>query len=128
MFTHLPFPVTLPTLAFAITLVQRREILDTRVGLRIFLPGDSEDEASIQAEAGEMVEGAILSEMDQRKAAVHPDARTPPGESYPSMKTILRFQQLVIKQPGLIKVRAVVGENIVRLGSLAVSPAPQPQA
>jgi hypothetical protein len=125
MVVHAPFPVTLPTLAFGINLSQRKDIFLPRAGLRIFLPGDAESAASIQAEIGEISEGVVAAQLSAMSESIHPDARVPIEESYPSLRAILKFTQIELKQPGRIKVRAIVGENIARIGSIAVSLAPQ---
>ena len=128
MVVNVPFPVTLPTFAFGINLSQRKDIFVPRVGLRIFLPGDTESAASIQAEIGETTEGVVAAQLSATTEFVHPDARVPAEESYPSLSALLKFTQIELKQPGRIKVRAIIGDNIVRIGTIAVSPAPQPAA
>jgi hypothetical protein len=125
MIVHVPFPATLPMLAVSITLLQRRKLFIPNVGLRIFLPGDPDDVPSIQAEAVETTDGAIAAATAAGKDALHPDAQTPNEDSYVMINHHLKFGQLVIKQPGILKVRAVVGENMVRLGSMSISPPPE---
>ena len=48
MFLQTNFPVTLAKFAFVVTLLQRKTIFNPNIGLRIFMPGDTET-ASIQA-------------------------------------------------------------------------------
>jgi hypothetical protein len=124
---HVPLPAIIPNLAFAVTLSQRKSIFVSRVGLRIFLPGDTDNAASIQGELGETAEGAFNAQLSAESETLHPDAQTPSSEeSYPTISATLRFSQIHVKQPGLIRVRAIVRDNIVRLGSIAVSPLSQP--
>jgi hypothetical protein len=121
MFIHMPFPVTLPKFAFAITLVQQKEIMTPNVGFHIFLPGDTE-EPSIQGGMTEKVEGAIGAELDARRSLIHPAALAGKEEELVAVHANLILTSLVIKEPGRIKVRGICGENIVRLGGLRISP------
>ncbi len=122
MIVHAPFPAMLPMMAMAITLLQRRRIFIPKAELRIFLPGDPDEVPSIQAEAGETSMGAAAATTAAEIDALHPDARGSKDEGYVTMNHHLRFAQLPIKQPGILKVRAVVGADTVRLGSLRISP------
>jgi hypothetical protein len=125
MFVHVPFPVTLPIFGLAITLFQKKTIFVPEVGLQIFLPGDPEDAPSIQAKGHESTEGAVAAATAAATDALHPDARGPEEDRYVILHNQLRFTQLMIKQPGVVKVRAVIGDDMIRLGSLRVSPPPQ---
>jgi hypothetical protein len=125
MIVHPVFPAMLPVFAIGITLLQRKRIFVPKAELRIFLPGDTDDTPSIQAEAGESRMGASAAATAAETDALHPDARDSKDEGYVSMNHHLRFAQLPIKQPGILKVRALVGADMVRLGSLRISPPPQ---
>jgi hypothetical protein len=126
IFVHVPFPATLPVFAFGITLFQKRSVFVPNIGLRVFLPGDPDDAASIQAELGEKQVGAIEAQLSANRNFLHPDALAPvEANSYPTLRANLKFQQLHLKQPGIMRVRAVIGDDMVRLGSIGVSPAPQ---
>jgi hypothetical protein len=125
MIVHVPFPVKLATFAMSTTILQRKEGFVPRIGLRVFLPGDAEDVASIQIEAGETVDGAILAATSAMIDTLHPDTQIPNEERYVSMLANSKFVQLEIKQPGVIKVRGVIGDNMVRFGIMRVSPPPQ---
>jgi hypothetical protein len=125
MIIHVPFPAKLPTFAMSATVFQRKKVFIPRVGLRVFLPGDAEDAASIQVEAGETVDGTIVAATSAEVDTLHPDAQVPDEERYVSMHANMRFAQFEIKRPGIIKVRGVVGDSIVRLGGMRISPPPQ---
>jgi hypothetical protein len=129
MAIHVPFPVRLPTFSFAISLAQRVSIFNPKITYRIFLPGDpddaSSDEASIVAEMDESSPGGMIKQAD----TVADGFGVPEGNrkfvlSYSSMG----FQTLEIKQPGLIKVRADIGDKRYQLGSLSVVQASTPKA
>src|SRR5271169_3055754 len=63
MFIHGSLPVTLPKFCLSITFLQRREILEANIGLRIFLPGETDDDtASVQAEFQELSHGIVAEQ------------------------------------------------------------------
>jgi hypothetical protein len=124
MSIHVPFPFQLPTFSFAISLSQRVAIFDPKITYRIFLPGDPDDktsdESSIVAEMTESTPGAYV-----KQASANSDAAEVPEDAREFVRSYanLGFQALEIKQPGQIKVRADIGDNRYRIGSLSVVPA-----
>jgi hypothetical protein len=129
MSIHVPFPVILPSFSFAISFSQRISIFNPKITYRIFLPGDpddaSSDEASIVAETNEANPGDTKKQADSVANIMGiPDESRKFFRSFANMA----FQTLEIKQPGTIKVRADVGDNRYRLGSLIVASAPAPQS
>src|SRR5258708_5011862 len=56
---HNPYPFVFPKFCFFITLIQRREILDPNIEVRIFMPGDAEDTPAFIAVSSETSEGAV---------------------------------------------------------------------
>jgi len=125
MILNSPFPATLPMLAMCITIAQRKRIFVPSFELRIFLPGDPDEIPSIQAQAGENAHGAIVAAAAAETDALHPDSQGLIEDGYIALNNHLRLGQLVIKQPGVLKVRALVGDNMVRLGGLLISPSLQ---
>lgn len=123
MFIHGPFPVTLPKLCVAITLLQRREILEANIGIRIFLPGETDDNApSIQAEFQESEEG-IVAEQTAVQVAGLPKSDI----SFVAMQAKMLFAPFVIPQAGDLRVRAVRRGELIRLGGLRIAAAPPEQ-
>lgn len=122
MYIHANFPITLPKFGFAVTLLQRKEIFNPNVGLRIFLPGDKDDQASIQASLGEAAPGAIQNELDKKRIP----QGDPKERTYIAMHGNFIFAPFLIKETGSIKVRAVIGENTYRLGSIILDNPPAP--
>jgi hypothetical protein len=109
LFVHSQFPVTLPKFGFAIRLEQKREVFVPNVKLMIFLPGDAQDAPSLGADVVEEQAGAVIT--------------AEPGPTEPPlirMEAHMVASPLVLKQAGVIKVRASLGERIVKLGRLAV--------
>lgn len=124
MVVHVPFPVTLPKFAFGITFLQHKRIFDPNIGLRIFLPGDLPNEASIQGNLSEKAEGSIGAGLDAQERLRHPSVRRDPeDEQVVVLHANAILGGLIIKEPGKIRVRAVRGEDMIRLGSLRISPA-----
>lgn len=112
---HGPFPFIFPKFGFYITLTQRREVLDPNIEIKIFLPGDPEDTPSFHTESRETTEGAVAEETarqvqglplsDQRVVTMHASIVAAP---------------LIIKERGIIKVRALRQSELVRLGGIRV--------
>jgi len=119
MFIHGEFPVTLPKFAFGISLMQRREILEPNIQLQIFLPGDAEDSPSIGGHISETVEGAVGAE------AARPVEGRWGDEPIVAMHMNLIAAPLVIKESGIMKVRAVRRGDSIRLGSIRIASQPQ---
>jgi hypothetical protein len=129
MVVHVNFPFQMPMLSFGISLYQKLTDFDPNITYRIFLPGDpddsSSDEASIVAETKEAIPGTTVKLADSNAEMT--------GLALEDRKLIraqsnMQFNNLEIKQPGLIKVRADLRGNRYRLGSLVVLPAkPQTQ-
>jgi hypothetical protein len=117
----------LPAFCFAISVAQKVSVFHPTITYRIFLPGDpddaSSDEASIIAETGEVNPGAMIGQAD----AVA-DAVGVPSEHRHYVRSFanLAFQNVEIKEPGAIKVRADIAGNRYKLGNILVLPAPAP--
>jgi hypothetical protein len=129
MAIHVPFPVQLPSFSFSISLSQRARLYNPNITLRIFLPGDPDDEtsdeASIIAQMNEVAPGG-----GKKVADTNADAFGIPLDQRKFVRnyTNMAFNMLEIKQAGPIKVRADVGENRYQIGSLSVVPAPTPKS
>lgn len=123
MLIHGAFPITLPRLCFSITLAQKVELFSPNVVLRIFVPGDPEDASSIEAQLGENVEGGLEKEADKNSHVLG----VPESErKYLHFFSNMQFENFLIKEPGLIKVRADIDGKRHQLGSLRIVQAPQP--
>jgi hypothetical protein len=122
MFIQSSFPVTLPKFAIAVTILQRKTVFMPNVGLRFHLPGDTEEKSSIQADLSEVSAGAVLADIKTRS-----HIKDEP-HAYFALHGNFVLAPFNIPSPGDIKVRAVCGENIYRLGSLRVIQQPAPAA
>lgn len=113
MFIHADFPVTLPKFGFGITFLQKRKVFESNLGIRIFLPQDSDDVPSIQADMKEVAESAIDTSARAMGLEQH-DA------SVISLHANLIFAPFTIMQPGPVKVRIARRGDLVRLGTLTI--------
>jgi hypothetical protein len=121
MFIQGSFPVVLPKLCLAVTFLQRRDILIANVGIRIFLPGET-DTPSIQADFQESQEG-IVAEQTAAEVSGLPKAHDP---SFVELHAKTILSPFAITQAGDVRVRALRDGNLYRLGGLRVALAPEP--
>jgi hypothetical protein len=120
---HGTFPFILPHLALSISYSQRPEKFITP-NFWVFLPGDPDDKPSLTSE---MPEEAARQALERVQNSALPVDK---GHIYANTVTNFMFQSVPIKTSGLIKVRAVRGEELFRLGTLfvqATGVAPQSQ-
>jgi hypothetical protein len=116
MLVHGEFPLTLPKFGFGISLLQRRELFEANVEVQIFLPGDTEESPSLALQASEALEGAVA---DQTAAAVEGLPRD--DERIIFMHMNLVAAPLILKEPGIMKVRAALHRgDVIRLGSIRI--------
>jgi hypothetical protein len=100
------FPVTLPKLCFAIFFAQKREIYTTKITVQIFLPGDSDDKPSIEA--------------DPQAPEKQPAPLYKFSGDYLAVRSNLVFAPFTLEEPGRIKVRMLREGVLHRLGTLLV--------
>ena len=103
MLVHSEFPVTIPKFGIAITFAQKRELFVQNIGIRIFLPGDTDEKASVEADSAQLT-------------------MPPIEETFPMILigAQMIFSPLVIGQAGEIKVRVVREGILHRIGTLSV--------
>ncbi len=111
MLVHGDFPITLPKFGLGVTYVQHRATFVSPSKLFVFLPGDEDDKASIEAE------------IDPASVPNLPDDPNP--NAVMAVNAILLLSPLTIKEAGHIKVRAVRGDGLVRLGAIEIERAPK---
>jgi hypothetical protein len=114
------FPVVLPRLCVAVNYWQKQTDLIFPVVFWIFLPGDSEEKASIEFGTTEEMNYDFLEQ--KRKEAVDRGAQ----EKYATFHTQIALTNLTVPQPGQIKVRVRRGDKLLRVGSIKIASAPQP--
>ena len=123
------FPIIIPKLCLAINYWQRKGLLILPVVFWVFLPGDSEEKASIEFGTTEQLTPEMLEQRLDRP--IEPGIEPP---EYSVFSAQVALANLAVAQPGSIKVRDRRGEQLVRLGSLrirsvpALSPSQEPQA
>jgi hypothetical protein len=119
MFVNSGFPLVLPKMGFAIFYAQHRDKLVIDTMIRIYLPGDAEENASIQLQ---------IPEEAWRQGMAQANVASPLADherTYVALGLNFVFSPLKIDRPGTIKVRATHGDELVRLGTLRVVDAPQ---
>jgi hypothetical protein len=122
LYVHVPFPLVMPKFGVWIQYNQRREKLIKPIVFHIFLPGqEDDDQPSIIMEAPEEGTDEAVNKSGYLKDALDLDDEISP--TYVGIATGTVFSPFVIPQAGLIKVRAVRGNKLARLGALAVLPA-----
>jgi hypothetical protein len=123
MFVHSDLPATLPKFAFSITLLQRKAVAITKnLKLRIYLPGAEESgPPSIEAPLPDDVLATAGASGDNAEELVAEDG---PKPAFMAMNFHFVFAPLIISQEGSIRVRALLADNLVKLGSLTVKRAP----
>jgi hypothetical protein len=118
---HGEFPATLATFGIAVYYYETPGESDEPVTLRVFVPGGEGDPPLVEEELPVAV---------MRKGALPPDY-VPKPDSSPLVLTqaMIQMHPLVLKEPGVITVRAYRGDLEVRLGTLAIRAAtPHPGA
>ena len=113
MFLNSDFPATIPRLCVSLEYSQEHDKVILPIKFVIFLPGDPDDKPSIEFEPSEINE-KTLEDIKTNSIAI--------GVS-PDIATVtyhLGMGSLSIAQPGAIKVRAVRGDELVRLGTLKI--------
>jgi hypothetical protein len=115
MYVNAPFPVTLPKFAISVIFQQAKELFIPNLGIWIFLPGDSDDHPSIQGVFTEHSEGATLKHLEQA-----PQLPSDIPARYVGITSNMTLQNLVLKEAGTLSVRVLRGDDLHRVGRLAV--------
>jgi len=114
MFLHGEFPFTLPKFAIAVRYLERAEAMTEEAVVRVFAPGEKEDDALI-------LEG-VLPAQEARNAPVPPD--WDPNETrYLGFGANIILAPFVIQRTGTIRVRVFCGEEIIKIGALRIEQA-----
>jgi hypothetical protein len=114
MLVHSDFPVSLPKFGFGIAFVQLKKLFDPNLGIRIFLPQDSLDSPSIQADLRQLAEAAYA-------AAPESDPIEPNSQPVIALHANLILAPLQLTAAGFIRVRIQRGDDLVRIGALTIT-------
>jgi hypothetical protein len=117
MLIHGDFPFVLPKFGIGIRYMERRDANFTGdVTFHVYMPGQDEN--------GPPAFGGVLPAQEMRSTLQpHPDADLS-RPRYLQLATNLVFSPLIISEKGTIKVRAYVGTETLKVGSLLVTKAP----
>jgi hypothetical protein len=122
MFVQGEFPITLPKFGLAVRYTEKIGACSDEVKLRVFLPGDAEDAPTIDGIIP--VEEIRQSAAEERLVSVVGNEGNLPPVEYIHVGSNILFSPLVLKQPGLIRVRAFCGDNEIKLGNLGIRKTP----
>jgi hypothetical protein len=116
MYVHGGFPFVLPKFGFFVRVVQSHRAWMPISKIVAFLPEDSEDHWSLEQTLPDSIHEAAVEEAN---ADVE-------GQAHGVLTINVHFvvAPLVLKAPGVIKVRAVRGDALVRCGLLNISAPP----
>jgi hypothetical protein len=117
LFVRGTFPAIISKFCITGFFSQRKDIFEPGLGLHIFLPGDADEKASIQAVIGEAETG--VAEQAAKEIGL-----TDPESPIIQLQAQITISPLTINEPGLIKVRILRKSEFHRLGSIRVVPAP----
>lgn len=114
MFLNSDFPATISRLCVSVEYSQQREKVILPIKFVIFLPGDPDDKPSIEFAPQPEIDKKALEDVKANSIAmgVSPDIATFTAQ--------IGIGGISIGQPGAIKVRAVRGDELVRLGTLKI--------
>jgi hypothetical protein len=113
------FPLVLPKLGIGITYSQRPEKFLKPIKFVMFLPGDADDKPSVESELPEeAVKDAVANAEKLKSMAI--DSKN----LFATIHANFNFAHLPIAKPGILKVRAVRGDQMIRLGSLLIEAEP----
>jgi hypothetical protein len=112
--THDKFPFVLPKIALGIVYYQRCNKVVLPIRYWIFLPGDTEKPSLVQGHPPDKSQDLI------KEAAVLA-ARLGTNAAFTTTHSQLSLVDVPIREPGLIRVRAVRGDKLIRLGTLEIA-------
>jgi hypothetical protein len=112
------FPFVLPKIALGIVYYQRCNKVVLPIRYWIFLPGDTEEKPSIVQD--HPYEKSRVAVKDANALA----ARLGTNAVFTATYSQLSLVNVTIRQPGLVMVRAVREDELIRLGTLEIALAP----
>ena len=115
---HGSFPSTIPKLCLGIVYYQRLSKGVLPVRINVFMPNDPDEKPSFQAEMPP--EAAQHAVEDAQELA---SREGPQAAAFVTAYMQVAFTPATITQPGLVRVRAIRGDELIRLGTLDVRPA-----
>ena len=91
MFIDPELPLVIPKFGLSARVSQKKEVFNPNTEIRVFLPGDKENEPSTAFQIGERKEGDLISRFDA------------PEKLYISMAANMVFSPLVVPELGVIR-------------------------
>jgi hypothetical protein len=103
------FPIVLPVLGLLVTLLEPIGSTDGPLNLKVYVPGERDDEVVIDLD------------LPENRASLGDSLLPDPSAEYLSSIISLRLSPLLIRKEGRIKVRAYKRDHEIRLGTLLVT-------
>ena len=103
------FPATMPKLGFYIVYTERLDAEIPAQSLKIFFPGDEDDTPSISMD----ISAPPLGERPEPIGEIGPDPRL-------VMQLPIVLPGVILREKGRIRVRMYRGDEIIKLGALAI--------
>ncbi len=119
-------PLTLPKFCMLMTYCERRETAVNRKGnmvFRVHLPGDATDEPTATIEIP--FEQARNNELSQGSPVPSDD---PDIEHLVRIDIPLVLSPFIVQKPGMLKIRATIGDEIIKIGALRIEHQPLAEA
>jgi hypothetical protein len=107
------FPLLLPKFAMHFVYMQRRPNIVPPTKIIVVTPGTTEEDPAIGIE---IPEAAALQAITNSETLAGIGTET----AYAAMQGPIMLTNFVIAEPGIVKVRAIRGDQFIRLGSLRV--------
>lgn len=121
IYIHVPFPAVLPKFCIGVAFSQRRELFDPNLSVWVYLPENTDEDASIKIEMLEAAKGIVEQRLSESGAV---------REDMPliQMAAQVIMAPFTLNKEGTIRVRVLRQGELHRLGSIRVEAAPAPKS
>jgi hypothetical protein len=123
MFVYGTFPFVIPKFALRIVYRQRHDSIILPIKFWIFVPGDSDEKPSIELVIPDEAAQQTIDNVMKMAATAQETMQHP----YATIFSQMILSPFLIREPGMLKVRAVRGDRLIRLGALLIKAADQAQ-
>jgi hypothetical protein len=116
MYIHDDFPFTLPKFGILVRYMERGDQTNL-LAIKVFMPGDADDTPTLVSEVP-------MDDLRSQMEIIPEQQNSSDVVKVRSLIAPIIFAPLILKSPGVIKVRAFSGEDVVKIGALRVERAP----
>jgi len=119
-----PFPCILPRFGISAYYSQAIDAVVTPIKFLIYMPGETDNPSIVFDAPDEAIEKSTREAWEREQATKEkPEPDAPRSYAQVGINAVL--SPLEIKCPGSLRVRVTRGDDLVRLGSLEIEPAPK---